>query len=232
MAPDGPLILVIDDEPQIRRMLKLSLEARGYRLIEAANAVDGLRRVSDDHPDLVILDLGLPGMDGHEALIKLREWSATPVIVLSIRAEESDKVSLLDAGANDYLTKPFGTRELMARIRAALRHRLPGSTDGIFSSGDLRLDFTKHLAKLGAQDLKLTPTEYSLLRYLALNAGKIVTHGQLIRELWGPTAVPDASYLRVYIMQLRRKIEKNPSDPRIIIAEPGIGFRLVAEENE
>ncbi len=169
-------------------------------------------------------------MDGFAALSNIRQWSVTPVIVLSIRSGEAEKIRLLDAGANDYLTKPFGMGELLARIRAALRHRLNESSDGIFRTGGLVFDLANHLVLLDGKEVKLTPTEYTILRYLALNGGKIVTHAQLIRELWGPDSVPDESYLRVYILQLRRKIEQNPSVPDLIVTEPGMGYRLAATE--
>ncbi len=227
---DGPLILVIDDDAQIRRMLAISLEAYGFRVSGEETAGDGIRFVADGHPDLVILDLGLPDMDGFEALTQIRRWSAVPIIVLSIRAEEADKVLLLDAGANDYLTKPFGMGELLARIRAALRSISPGVPGGVFRTGDLSVDFSARTVLLGGKDVRLTPTEYAILRFLALNAGKIVTQEQLIRELWGPKAIPDESYLRVYILQLRRKIERNPSVPDIIVTEPRVGYRLVLIE--
>lgn len=224
---DSSLILVIDDEAQIRRMIAISLEAHGYRVKGASCAAEGLRIVADERPDLVILDLGLPDMDGLDALKHLREWSDTPVIVLSIRCEEEEKIRLLDNGADDYVTKPFGMGELLARIRSAIRHSAGSGTDGIFKTGELTLDYEKRLVLIDEEEIRLTPTEYSILRYLSLNAGKIVTHAQLIRELWGPNAVPDESYLRVYILQLRRKIEKNPSMPKRIVTEQGIGYRLL-----
>jgi len=223
---EGPLILVIDDEAQIRRMIAISLEAHGYIVKGQATASDGLQFIESNHPDLVILDLGLPDMDGFDALKKLREWNDVPVIILSIRSTEEEKVLLLDAGANDYLTKPFGMGELLARIRAALRFRTSADLDGIFRTGNVSFDFTKHILMVDDVEVKLTPTEFAILRYLALNAGKIVTHAQLIRELWGPNAIPDESYLRVYILQLRRKIEKNPSLPELIVTEQGLGYRL------
>jgi two-component system, OmpR family, KDP operon response regulator KdpE len=224
---EGPVILIIDDEPQIRRLLRLTLDAHGYVVKEATTAQEGLQQVAVTRPDLVILDLGLPDMDGLEALKKLREWSGTPVIVLTVKNAEQDKVDLLDAGANDYITKPFGMGELLARLRAALRHTLPDSPDGTFVAGDLTIDFARRIVTRGGLELKLTPTEYSLLRFLARHAGKVVTHTQIIHELWGPQSQPDASYLRVYVLQLRRKIEQDPSNPRLLITEPGVGYRLV-----
>ncbi len=234
MKQTGPLILVIDDEIQIRRMLRLSLEAHGYAVIDAVRADEGLRLVADAHPDLVILDLELPDKFGLDALRELRTWSETPVIVLSIRSSEKDKIDLLDAGANDYLTKPFGMGELLARIRGVLRRRTADGGEGAFRTGRIAVDFSRRLVRRGSEEVKLTPTEYSLLKYLAQHAGKIVTHDQLLRELWGPEAEPDESYLRVYVLQLRRKLEDDPSRPKLILTEPGIGYRLaeLAEEEE
>jgi len=225
---EGPVILIIDDEPQIRRLLRLTLDAHGYTVRDATTAGEGLQQVAMSRPDLVILDLGLPDMDGLEALRKLREWSQTPVIVLTVKNAEQDKVDLLDAGANDYITKPFGMGELLARIRAALRRTLPDSPDGTFSAGNLTIDFARRTVTMGGQELKLTPTEYSLLRFLARHAGKVVTHTQIIHELWGPEARPDSSYLRVYVLQLRRKLEQDPANPRLLITEPGVGYRLIS----
>jgi len=227
---DGPVILVIDDELPIRRMLRLSLEPHGFRVAEAITGQEGLSQVAVSRPDLVILDLGLPDMDGLAVLKRLREWSDTPVIVLSVRDAEGDKVDLLDAGADDYLTKPFGMGELLARIRAALRHNVAESAEGVFRSGGLSIDFTRRVVTKNGEELKLTPTEYSLLRFLARHAGKVCTHGQIIRDLWGQDAQPDESYLRVYVLQVRRKIEDNPSTPRLLIPEPGVGYRLVVVE--
>jgi two-component system, OmpR family, KDP operon response regulator KdpE len=227
---EGPIILVIDDESQIRRMLRLSLEAHGYQVREATTAQEGLQQVAIARPDVIILDLGLPDMDGLDALKKLREWSQTPVLVLSVKNSEQDKIDLLDAGANDYVTKPFGMGELLARLRAALRHSLPDASDGILRTGNLTVDFAKRLATRSGTELKLTPTEYSLLRFLAQHAGKVVTHNQIIHELWGMQSQPDQSYLRVYVLQLRRKIEDDPSNPRLLITEPGVGYRLLSEE--
>jgi two-component system, OmpR family, KDP operon response regulator KdpE len=227
---EGPIILVIDDESQIRRMLRLSLEAHGYQVREATTAQEGLQQASLARPDVVILDLGLPDMDGLDALKRLREWSRTPVIVLSVKNSEQDKIELLDAGADDYVTKPFSMGELLARLRTALRHSLPDASDGIFKTGDLMVDFAKRMATKSGTELKLTPTEYSLLRFLTQHAGKVVTHNQIIHELWGLQSQPDQSYLRVYVLQLRRKIEDDPSNPRLLITEPGVGYRLLSDE--
>jgi two-component system, OmpR family, KDP operon response regulator KdpE len=227
---EGPAILIIDDEPQIRRLLRLTLDAHGYQVREATTAQEGLQQAAMMRPDLVILDLGLPDMDGLDALRALREWSQTPVIVLTVKNSEQDKINLLDAGANDYVTKPFGTGELLARIRAALRHSLPDSSEGVFSTGDISMDFARRVVTKGGQELKLTPTEYALLRFLARHAGKVITHTQIIHELWGPKAQPDTSYLRVYVLQLRRKIERDPASPHLLITEPGVGYRLMSDE--
>ena len=226
---EGPVILIVDDEIQIRRLLRLSLDAHGYEVKEAATGQEGLQQIAVVRPDLIILDLGLPDMDGLEVLKKLREWCQTPVLVLSVRDSEQDKIELLDAGAHDYLTKPFGMGELLARIRAALRHNLSGSSEGIFKTADLEIDFTRRLAFKKGAELKLTPTEYSLLHFLARHAGKVLTHTQIIRELFGPESRPDMSYLRVYVLHLRRKIEDDPANPRLLITEPGVGYRLMDE---
>jgi two-component system, OmpR family, KDP operon response regulator KdpE len=227
---EGPIILVIDDESQIRRLLRLSLEAHGYQVKEATTAQEGLQQVAMVRPDCIILDLGLPDMEGLDALKKLREWSQTPVIVLSVRNSEQDKIDLLDAGANDYITKPFGMGELLARMRATLRHSIPDVSEGIFKTAGVSIDFARRLVTKNEIELKLTPTEYSLLRFLAQHAGKVLTHNQIIHELWGPQSQPDMSYLRVYVLQLRRKIEDDPSNPRLLITEPGVGYRLLSDD--
>lgn len=224
----GPIILVIDDELQIRRMLRLSLESHGYVIVEAVTAADGLASAAARHPDLIILDLGLPDKDGLVMLKELREWNNTPVIVLSVRNTDEDKINLLDAGANDYLTKPFSMGELLARMRATLRNITPDAAEGVFTTGGLSIDFARRTVTLDNNFVKLTPTEYALLRLLSRNSGKVLTHNQIIQELWGTEIEPDPSYLRVYILQLRRKIEKDPSTPRILITEPGVGYKLMA----
>lgn len=226
---EGPIILVIDDESQIRRMLRLSLEAHGYQVREATTAQEGLQQASLARPDVIILDLGLPDMDGLNALKKLREWSQTPVIVLTVKDTEQDKIDLLDAGADDYVTKPFSMGELLARLRTALRHSLPDSPEGTLQAGNLIIDFAKRLTKKDGKELKLTPTEYSLLRFLAKHTGKVVTHKQIINELFGAQPQPDQSYLRVYVLQLRRKIEDDPSNPKLLVTEPGVGYRLLSD---
>lgn len=226
----GPVVLVIDDEIQIRRLLRLSLEAHNYQVREATTGQEGIQQVAVSRPDLIILDLGLPDMDGLEVIKKVREWCQAPVLILSVRNSEQDKIDLLDAGANDFITKPFGMGELLARMRAALRHSLPDTSDGIFKTGDLMIDFSRRIVVKNGNELKLTPTEYTLLRYLARHAGKVVTHNQIIHELWGPSSQPDTSYLRVYVLQIRRKIEDDPANPRLLITEPGVGYRLMCDE--
>lgn len=225
---EGPVILVIDDEAQIRRMLRLSLEAHGFIVKEATTAQEGLQQTALTRPDLIVLDLNLPDKDGLETLKDIRGWSRVPVIVLSVRNSEQDKIELLDSGADDYLTKPFSMGELLARIRAALRHITPDTDDGIFSSGDLVIDFSRRIVTRKNEEVKLTPTEYSLLKLLACNAGKVLTHNQIINELWGLGSQPDTSYLRVYVLQLRKKIENDPSNPGMLITEPGVGYRLLS----
>ncbi len=226
---EGPVILVIDDEVQIRRMLRLSLDAHGFQVKEATTSQEGLDQAALAKPDLIILDLGLPDQGGLETLRRLREWSRVPVIILSVKNSEQDKIVLLDSGADDYLTKPFSMGELLARIRAALRHSVPESSDGIITTDELIIDFIKRTVTRNKAEVKLTPTEYSILKILAANAGKVVTHNQLMDELSGLNAHADSSYLRVFILQLRKKIEKEPSSPKIIITEPGVGYRMIVE---
>ncbi len=224
---EGPVILIIDDEAQIRRMLRLSLEAHGYHVKEATTSQEGLQQVAMSRPDLIILDLNLPDRDGLNTLKDIREWSKTPVIVLSVKNSEKDKIDLLDAGADDYLTKPFSMGELLARIRAALRHSIPDGNDGVFITGNLTIDFVRRVVLKNGEEIKLTPTEYSFLKILAQNAGKVLTHNQIIDELWGANSQPDTSYLRVYALQIRKKIEDDPAKPEFLITEPGVGYRLV-----
>jgi two-component system KDP operon response regulator KdpE len=229
MMSEGPVILIIDDEVQIRRMLRLSLDAHGYQVREATTAQEGLDQAALSKPDLIILDLGLPDHSGLEALKMLREWNRSPVIILSVKNSEQDKIELLDSGADDYLTKPFSMGELLARIRAALRHSIPESREGTITSGDLIIDFVKRIITRDGEEIKLTPTEYSILKILAINTGKVITHNQIMDELWGLNAHADSSYLRVYVMQLRKKIEKDPANPKIIVTEPGVGYRMLAD---
>lgn len=219
-------VLIVDDEPQILRFLRTTLGANGFEVIEAANAAEALRHAAADAPDVIVLDLGLPDMDGKEVIKRLREWSQTPIVVLSARAREAEKIEALDAGADDYVNKPFGIGELMARIRAALRHKLKSEGSApVFKLGDLAVDLVKRSVKRGATPVHLTPKEYDLLRVFVQNAGKVVTQRQLLHAVWGPAHVEDASYLRVYVGQLRRKIEA-ADEPALIENEPGVGYRL------
>jgi len=219
-------VLVIDDERQIRRFLRITLEAQGFSMTEAASGQEGLVQAAMVRPDVIILDLGLPDEDGFLILQKLREWSKTPVLILTVRDREEDKIKLLNAGADDYLTKPFSAGELVARLHVALRHLNPVSDEAIFRSGDLEVNLAlRHVACAG-QRIKLTATEYDLLRFFIQHAGKVVTHQQIIREIWGTSGSDEMQYLRVYISQLRKKIEKEPADPKLLITETGVGYRL------
>ena len=219
-------VLVIDDERQIRRLLQVSLEAQGFEVHEAGTAEDGLRSIQGVKPDVVLLDLGLPDMDGSELLARLRTWSTVPVLILSVRNSEEDVVRLLNAGADDYIIKPFNTGELVARLRVAVRHHAPEEAQGLFSSGRLSVDLLNREVRVGGEPLKLTPTEYALLRLFIRHAGRIMTHGQILREIWGPNAEAETNYLRVYITALRKKIEAQPQVPELIVTEPGVGYRL------
>ena len=228
--PEGARILVIDDENEIRRMLQVGLSAHEYTLGEATSGKEGLNQVLIFHPDLVILDLGLPDMDGLDVLRRLREWSQVPVIVLTVRDREGDKVSALDGGADDYVTKPFNMGELLARIRVAMRHAARSEDEPVLVFDDLTLDLSRRIVLLKQQEIKLTPTEYEILKYLALHAGRVVTHGQLLRAVWGPNYQEHTQYLRVYIGQLRRKIEADQARPRFITTEPGVGYRFISAD--
>jgi two-component system KDP operon response regulator KdpE len=220
-------ILIVDDEPQIRRFLRTSLDAHGFEVVEADNGKEAIRQATVEKPDVIVLDLGLPDMEGLEVIKRLREWSAVPIIVLTARNREPDKVEALDGGADDYLTKPFGMGELMARIRAALRHRLQSTGAApVFRLGDIVVDLVKRVVTRGGDDVKLSPREYDVLRMLVQNAGRVVTHQQMLREVWGPAHVQDTQYLRVYVGQLRDKLEPQPDAPRYIVTEPGVGYRI------
>ena len=219
--------LIIDDEPQIRRLLRITLEANGYRVFDAATGHDGLVQAAQRRPDAILLDLGLPDLEGGEVLKRLREWTHAPVIILSVRDREDDKVAALDAGADDYVTKPFNSAELLARLRTALRHGQPQGVDAIFHAGHLEVDLASRLVRKSGQEVKLTPIEYSLLRLLVTHAGKVLTHRQLLTEVWGAKAIEQTHYLRVHIAHLREKLEPNPSAPELIITEPAVGYRLV-----
>ena len=219
-------VLIVDDEPQILRFLRTTLSANGFDVVEAATGSEALRHAAADAPDVIVLDLGLPDMDGKEVLKKLREWSQTPVVVLSARAREAEKIEALDAGADDYVNKPFGIGELMARLRAALRHRLKREgSPPVFKLGTFSVDLVKRTVRRDATQIHLTPKEYDLLRVFIQNAGKVVTQRQLLEAVWGPAHLEDATYLRVYVGQLRRKIEAEGENP-IIENEPGVGYRL------
>jgi two-component system KDP operon response regulator KdpE len=224
-------ILIVDDEPQIRRFLRTSLDAHGFDVVEADGGKEAIRQAGVEKPDVIVLDLGLPDMEGLEVIKRLREWSAVPIIVLTARNREPDKIEALDGGADDYLTKPFGMGELMARIRAALRHRLQSAgAPPIFKVGDIVVDLVKRLVTRAGDDVKLSPREYDVLRMLVQNAGRVVTHQQMLREVWGPAHVQDTQYLRVYIGQLRDKLEPQPEAPRYIVTEPGVGYRIRDED--
>lgn len=230
MSDASPRVLIVDDEAQIRRFLRATLRACDYTILEAATGKEAILRAGSERPDLIVLDLGLPDMDGMEVIRGLREWSRTPIIVLSVRGGEQAKIEALDAGADDYVTKPFGMGELMARIRTALRHRCQiDAEEPLFTTGDLRVDLARRLVQVAGQEIRLTPTEYELLRVLVAHAGKVVTHQHLLREVWGPADVDQTHYVRVYIGQLRHKIEPDPARPRYIRTEPGVGYRLESE---
>jgi two-component system KDP operon response regulator KdpE len=224
---EGGLILVVDDESQIRRFLKISLESIGYKVIEAETGEEGITQIATATPDVIILDLGLPDMDGLDFVKRVREWSTIPIIILTVKDTEKDKVILLDNGADDYLTKPFGMNELMARIRVAFRHKHSDKGTQVFTSGKVSIDFDRRIVKVNDEKIKVTPKEYSVLTLLARNAGKVLTQNYILKELWGPYYQDESQYLRIYIMQIRRKIEDNPSNPTIIITEPGVGYRFV-----
>lgn len=221
-------VLVIDDEPQIRKFLRISLAAQGYQVSEAATGTEGLAQAALGQPDLVILDLGLPDRDGQEVLVELREWSAVPVLVLSVRADEREKVRALDAGANDYVTKPFGIQEFLARSRALLRQSPTTATPQIaaLDVGDLRVDFAYRRVTLAASEIALTRKEYAVLAALAHYPGRVVTQRQLLIDIWGPTHAQDSHYLRIVIGHLRQKLADDPVAPRYIVTEPGVGYRL------
>jgi two-component system KDP operon response regulator KdpE len=228
MTGDGLQILVIDDEVQIRRFLRISLEVNGYHVHEAVRGDEGLTKAAQLRPDLIILDMGLPDMDGQDVLRRVREWTKTPVLILSVRDDDRTKVLALDAGADDYLTKPFSTDELMARIRVALRHAAPSEDAQVFTAGNLQVDLTRRLVTVNSASVKLTPTEYALLRLLIQHAGRVLTHRQILREVWGREYENETHYLRVYFAQLRQKLEADPARPAIILTESGVGYRLNA----
>lgn len=226
----GFKVLVVDDEKAIRRFLHTVLSAHGVEIAEAISGSEALAAAAAMRPDLVILDLGLPDMDGLTVIQRLREWSDVPLIVLSVRESEDQKIAALDAGAADYVTKPFGTGELLARMRAALRRASPAAGEPVFRSGDLEVDLADHRAKVAGKAITLTPNEFDLLRLFVLHAGKVFTHRQVLVKIWGPGYAEDRHLLRVNISNLRRKIEADPSRPRHLVTEPGVGYRLVMQE--
>jgi two-component system KDP operon response regulator KdpE len=231
-AANGPVVLVIEDEPPIRRFLRPTLTSQGYRIVEAATGEEGLLQAATRQPDLIILDLGLPDMEGLEVIRRLREWTARPILVLSARGAEPDKVTALDAGADDYVAKPFTVGELLARVRVALRHAARADReagDATFSVDQLRVDLARRQVFAGEAEVRLTPIEYRLLAVLVQHAGRVVTHRQLLREVWGPGQTEQTHYLRVYLANLRRKLEADPARPRFLRTEPGVGYRLLTE---
>jgi two-component system, OmpR family, KDP operon response regulator KdpE len=224
-----PLILVIEDDPQIRRFLRATLAAEEYQFHEAVTAAEGIVQAAARQPDLVLLDLGLPDRDGLDVIREIRSWSQMPIVVLSARGQEKDKIAALDLGADDYVAKPFAVGELLARIRAALRRAAPLAPDGadpIIRFGNVEADFEKRLITVGGQEVHLTPNEYKLLQVLIKHAGRVVTQRQLLNEVWGPQHTEQSQYLRVYVAQLRRKLEQDPARPRYLQTEPGVGYRL------
>jgi two-component system, OmpR family, KDP operon response regulator KdpE len=225
---DVPLVLLIEDDPQLRRFLRASLHAEGFRLLEADTGERGIELARTQTPDVILLDLGLPDLDGIKVTERLRGWTRIPIIVISARGREADKVEALDAGADDYLTKPFGVSELLARIRVAFRHTeaLPSGEQPVLEVGGLRLDLDRHQVTRDDREIRLTPIEYKILTLLARHPGKVLTHRQLLKQVWGPAAQDQTHYLRVYMAQLRRKIEKDPARPHLLVTEPGVGYRL------
>jgi two-component system KDP operon response regulator KdpE len=227
LSDESQRVLVVDDEPAIRRLLRASLTARGYAVCEASTGEEALQAVPASRPDVILMDLGLPDVDGAEVTRALREWTQTPIIILSVREGESEKIAALDAGADDYVTKPFGAGELLARIRAALRRACRLGGESVFRTGNLSVDLARRMVQVGSDRVQLTPTEYDLLRVLVQNAGKVLTHRQLVRQVWGDMCYEDTLHLvRVNISNLRHKLEKDPGQPRYILTEPGVGYRL------
>ena len=227
MSDSKNIALIIDDEPQIRRLLRVTLEANGYQVVDAATGQEGLVQAAQCRPNVIVLDLGLPDMDGVSVLKRLREWSRVPVIILSVQDRDSEKAAALDAGADDYVTKPFGSAELLARLRVALRHSEKQSEPPIFHTGQLVVDLANRQVTVAGKEVSFTATEYNLLRLLVRHAGKVLTHRFLLREVWGPNAENQSHYLRVYVARLREKLETDPSRPTLLLTEPGIGYRLV-----
>ena len=224
-------ILVIDDEVQIRRLLRITLEASEYNVTEAQDGRSGIELSASSRPHLILLDLGLPDEDGQVILRKLREWTKVPIIILSVRNSEKDIITALDSGADDYLTKPFNTGELLARIRAAIRHNQPEQSTPLFKNGSIEVDFTNRTVKREGEVVKLTATEYSLLALFIRNAGKVITHSYILKEIWGKMYSDDSQYVRIYIAQLRKKLENNPNKPQYFVTESGVGYRFVIVED-
>lgn len=225
-----PVALIIDDEPQIRRLLRVTLESNGYQVFDAPNGQEGIVQAAQRRPEVVLLDLGLPDLDGVTVLKRLREWSKVPVIILSVRDRENDKIAALDAGADDYVTKPFSPGELLARIRTALRRAQPENANAIFRTGEIEVDLAARSVRKKGEEVKLTATEYSLLRLFVQNAGKVLLHRQILREVWGPTYEEQTHYLRVYMAHLREKLENNPAKPELFVTESGVGYRLLQRD--
>lgn len=234
MSEHGPLVLVVEDEPQMRKFIRASLCSHGYRVLEAERGTEAVAMLTSHHPDILLLDLGLPDGDGIDLTKQIREWSRVPIIVISARGREEDKVAALDAGAGDYLTKPFGVNELLARIRVALRHAQTHDLRGdgtvsdpqSFTFGELHIDLLRREVSRGGVSLHLTPIEYKVLVLLARNAGKVLTHRHILREVWGPAYATHTHYVRVHMNELRKKIEPEPARPKLLVTEPGVGYRL------
>ncbi len=230
MSEPGPLILMIEDEKPIRNFVKAALDSQGFRLIECEKGKEGISLAASHNPDLILLDLGLPDMDGNDLIEQVRSWAMTPIIVISARGQEADKIGALERGADDYLTKPFGVGELLARMKVALRHAAllssQGSGSSVFACEGLHIDFEKRTVRVEEDEVHLTPIEYKLLAALARHAGKVLTHNHLLREVWGKYSTEQNHYVRIYMASLRKKIEKDPSMPRYIVTETGIGYRL------
>jgi two-component system KDP operon response regulator KdpE len=229
MSRESTVVLLVDDEPQIRKLLRIGLQAQGYSIVDAAAASDGIERCADSSPDLVILDLGLPDQDGLEVIAAIREWSRVPILVLSVRSGEDEKVAALDLGANDFVTKPFGMAELLARTRALLRDRpRDGEESTVYEVGSLVVDVPRREVTVDGTPVRLSRKEFELLRLLVMHSDRVLTHKQLLREIWGPAHEKDTQYLRVYVGQLRSKLGDDPTHPRFIANEPGVGYRLLA----
>jgi two-component system KDP operon response regulator KdpE len=234
MAELGPTILVIEDDPAVRRFLRVTLSTQDYRVIEAVRGDEGIRHAAASRPDLIILDLGLPDLDGTDVARRLREWSNTPIIVVSARGKEQEKVVALDAGADDYLTKPFGVAELLARVRVVLRRLAANRADPpepVFQTGTLRVDLSSREVFTGGRVVHLTPNEFKLLALMIRNAGRVMTHRQLLHGVWGPSATEENHYVRVYMNQLRQKLEPDPARPKYLLTELGVGYRLTEEQH-